>query len=119
MDRTRGGTTHSEIQCGAGSDFLPFEQDCLDIYCCTSNPCGVHGQCFDCRRTGCEEVQKGMSSMQHSVIVGGKEFEATSDNSWRYHENYQTAAGPVGSSITPTIPLDTTSGTRKARGWTC
>ena len=96
MNRPRGGTTHFEIQCSAGSDILSFEQDCLDICYCASNPCSVHGQCFDCRRTGREEVQKRMSCTQHSVIVGDREFEATSDYSCRCHENYQTALGPGG-----------------------
>ena len=55
VDGTRGGATYFEIQCGVGGDFLPLEQDCIDIDFCAGNPCGVHGHCYDCSTTGCGE----------------------------------------------------------------
>ena len=69
VDGTRGGATYFEIQCGVGGDFLPLEQDCIDIDFCAGNPCGVHGHCYDCSTTGCGEEQQRMSFMQRSVIV--------------------------------------------------
>ena len=97
-DGTQGDASHFEIQCGAGGDFLPFKQDCIDIDYCARNPCGVHNQCFD--------------GAPRSVMVGVQESEATNVYVSRWNENFQTAVG-VGGAFT--CHADNSSGPCKCK----